>query len=166
MRALRSEERELWRETMRGVKPLRRAAPPADKPVPVATEPKAKLRRAPVAGAAPAPPKPAAAKSVATLDRRSAQRLKRGALAIDARLDLHGMTQSEAHAALARFLTRAQKQASRAVRIITGKSGVLHSAVPRWLDEADNRARILAAARAHVQHGGAGALYLLLRRKK
>jgi DNA-nicking Smr family endonuclease len=85
---------------------------------------------------------------------------------IEARLDLHGMTQSEAHEALARFLTRAQKHGVRAALVITGKSGVLHGAVPRWLDDETHRGRIIAASRAHAQHGGAGALYLLLRRAK
>jgi DNA-nicking Smr family endonuclease len=74
------------------------------------------------------------------------------------------MTQAEAHDALTRFIARAQKHGSRAVLVITGKSGVLHSAVPRWLHEGDNRGRILAIRRAHAQHGGEGALYLMLRR--
>ena len=100
------------------------------------------------------------------IDRRTAQRLKRGQMPIEARLDLHGMTQTEAHEALARFIARSHAAGLRAVIVITGKSGVLHGAVPRWLEEGDNRARILSAARAHAQHGGAGALYLLLRRQR
>lgn len=170
MRALRLEERELWRETMRGVKPLHRAKPPTAKPAPAAAEtkskPKAKARHTPVA-AEPAPQKPAAAaKTVAALDRRSAQKLKRGKLPIEARLDLHGMTQAEAHTALTRFLARAQKDGARAVLVITGKSGVLHSAVPRWLDDEVHRGRVHAASRAHALHGGEGALYLMLRRPR
>jgi DNA-nicking Smr family endonuclease len=85
---------------------------------------------------------------------------------IEARLDLHGRTQPEAHEALARFITRSHAAGMRAVIVITGKSGVLHGAVPRWLEEGDNRARILAVSRAQAQHGGAGALYLLLRRQR
>jgi DNA-nicking Smr family endonuclease len=172
MRALRSEERELWRETMRGVKQMRRAKAKAAEDKPVKSSPKlkdeakAKTHHAAPASAAPAPKPLAVPKPIGALDRRSAQRLKRGAIPIEARLDLHGMTQSEAHEALARFLGRAQKLGTRTVLVITGKSGVLHSAVPRWLDEGDNRARILAASRAHAQHGGSGALYLMLRRKK
>jgi DNA-nicking Smr family endonuclease len=166
MRALKSEEHELWRETMRGVKPLRRAKPPAAKPALPPAEPKAEPRRAPPVGTDTSTKKPTAAQHLATLDRRSAQRLKRGTLAIEARLDLHGMTQSEAHAALTRFLARAQKHGSRAVLVITGKSGVLHGAVPRWLHEGENRDRIVATRRAHAQHGGEGALYLMLRRRR
>lgn len=162
MRAVKSEERALWRETVRGVKPLRPAQPEEI----VAPPPKreTKSRRAP----APTTPAPLArpSKSIDALDRRTAARLKRGTLAIEARLDLHGMTQAEAHDALTRFIARAQKHGSRAVLVITGKSGVLHGAVPRWLDEGDNRGRILAIRRAHAQHGGEGALYLMLRRAR
>ncbi|HEY1502939.1 MAG TPA: Smr/MutS family protein [Stellaceae bacterium] len=162
MRAVKSDERALWRETTRGVKPLR-PAPPAET---VATPParETKSRRAP-ASKQPAPPA-RTAKSIDVLDRRTAARLKRGTLAIEARLDLHGMTQAEAHDALARFIARAQKHGSRAVLVITGKSGVLHGAVPRWLSEGENRSRILAIRRAHAQHGGDGALYLMLRRAR
>lgn len=168
MRPLRSDERELWRETMRGVKPLHRAKPsPAKRaPTPTPVAGKAKPQPAVPASVEPAAKKPTAAKTLATLDRRSAQRLKRGTLPIEARLDLHGMTQTEAHAALARFLARAQKNGARAVLVITGKSGVLHSAVPRWLDDEVHRGRIHAASRAHPQHGGEGALYLMLRRPR
>lgn len=106
------------------------------------------------------------------LDRRSAERLRRGALAIEARLDLHGMTQEEAHRALDAFLARAAQAGKRSVLVITGKggrgsgAGVLRAAVPRWLNEAPNRARILAFAPAQPQHGGTGALYLLLKRRR
>ena len=163
MRAVKSEERALWRETMRGVKPLRPESPEEI----VARPPKreSKSRRVP-ASTKPAASPPRAAKSIDALDRRTAARLKRGTLPIEARLDLHGMTQTEAHAALTRFIARAQKLGSRAVLVITGKSGVLHGTVPRWLDEGENRERILAIRRAHVQHGGEGALYLMLRRKR
>ena len=160
MRAVKHEERALWRETMRGVTPLR----PELLEETVAPPPKreSKSRRVPAASK-PAPPA-RTTKTIDALDRRTAARLKRGTLPIEAKLDLHGMTQAEAHDALARFIARAQKHGSRAVLVITGKSGVLHGAVPRWLAEGDNRARILAIRRAHAQHGGEGALYLMLRR--
>lgn len=166
MRAVKSEERALWRETMRGVTPLRPVVSEAELPEEIDAPPKreTKARRVP---ASPKPEPPTrAAKSIDALDRRTAARLKRGTLAIEASLDLHGMTQAEAHDALSRFIVRAQKHGSRAVLVITGKSGVLHGAVPRWLDERDNRQRILAIRRAHAQHGGEGALYLMLRRTR
>ncbi|HEX3973895.1 MAG TPA: Smr/MutS family protein [Stellaceae bacterium] len=165
MRTVRSDERTLWRETMRGVTPYRPEPPAEELAVPPPSPPReTKSRRMPTS-TQPAPPA-RAAKTIDALDRRTATRLKRGTLAIEARLDLHGMTQSEAHDALTRFIARAQKHGSRAVLVITGKSGVLHGTVPRWLDEGDNRGRILAIRRAHAQHGGEGALYLMLRRTR
>lgn len=162
MRAVKGEERALWRETMRHVTPLR-PEPAEETVVPPPPPRETKSRRMPVSTqSAPAPTR--AIKSIDALDRRTATRLKRGTMPIEARLDLHGMTQTEAHDALTRFIARAQKHGSRAVLVITGKSGVLHGTVPRWLEEGDNRGRIVAIRRAHVQHGGEGALYLMLRR--
>lgn len=165
MRKTKSDERALWRHATRDVKPIHRrreVAPAAEAPA-VAERPMSVAHPVPrsrvkiaVTPAAPAP----------GLDRRSAQRLKRGQMPVEARLDLHGMTQTEAHDALARFIARSHAAGIRAVLVITGKSGVLHGAVPRWLDEGENRPHILAAERAQPQHGGAGALYLLLRRRR
>jgi DNA-nicking Smr family endonuclease len=160
MRALKSDERTLWRETMRGVKPLR------DTPAEMGKPPRRKVAVPRNAVPETSPPVKNEPKAIAPLDRRSAQRLKRGTAAIEARLDLHGMTQSEAHAALSRFLARAQAQERRLVLVITGKSGVLHGAVPRWLHEEPCRGHVLAVSRAHVPHGGEGALYVKLRRKR
>ena len=157
MRKAESDERALWREAMRGVRRLdAAAAAPEPEPAPM---PPPKTR------ALPQPEKPPPVPRHG-LDRRSAQRLKRGRTAIDARLDLHGMTQSEAHRALAAFLAHAQKSGLRVVLVITGKSGVLYGAVPHWLGEGDNRGRVLASGRARPPHGGEGALYVFLRRKR
>lgn len=164
MRAVKSDERALWRETMRGVKRLR-DEPAEEEPIDKAP-PKRKTVATRPHTVKPTPAAAPSTKSIAALDRRSTQALKRGTVAIEARLDLHGMTQSEAHDALSRFIARAQKHGSRTVLVITGKSGVLHGAVPRWLNEETHRGAILAIARAHTQHGGEGALYLRLRRKK
>jgi len=103
------------------------------------------------------------------LDRRSAQRLRRGQTAIEARLDLHGMTQEEAHRALTRFIVASHAAGRRGLLIITGKGtreceGVLHRSVPRWLAESQCRSLVLAVERAQPRHGGDGALYVLLRR--
>ena len=106
-----------------------------------------------------APPKPG-------LDRRSAQRLKRGQMTIEGRLDLHGMTQAEAHRALDQFIARAAIAKKRHLLVITGKSGVLRAAVPRWLDKPELSGLVLAASEAQPKDGGAGALYLLLRRQR
>ena len=107
---------------------------------------------------------------VAGIDRANAERLKRGRRPIEARLDLHGMTQAEAHAALSRFIAGSRAAGRRCVLVITGhgriSGGVLKQSVPRWLHEPSMRRQLLAIAPAQPQHGGAGALYLLLRRSK
>ncbi len=107
------------------------------------------------------------------LDKRTAQRLRRGRLRVEARLDLHGMTQMAAHRALDRFLGEAQAADKRSVIVITGKGprtdsslGVLQGAVPRWLNEPGLRGRILSFSHAQPKDGGTGALYILLRRLK
>jgi DNA-nicking Smr family endonuclease len=150
----------LWHEAMREVTPLRgRPAPaPANPPSPE-TEPPAK------GGAAPQTPG-------IGIDRANAERLRRGRWPIDARLDLHGKTQDEAHRALAAFVARSRDAGHRCVLVITGRGlgpsgpGVLKSAVPRWLAEAELRRHILMTAPAQPKDGGAGALYLLLRRQR
>ena len=105
-----------------------------------------------------------------TIDRRTLTRIKRGERAIDARLDLHGLTQEAAHRALARFIATTAADGARLALVITGKGrsgeGILRAAVPRWLAEPALRARIVAVTPAAANHGGAGALYVLLRRPR
>lgn len=104
------------------------------------------------------------------IDRRTAQRLRRGQMPVDGRLDLHGMTQSEAHERLSSFIAIKQRQGARCVLIITGRglrsAGVLRHMTPRWLDTPPNRDRVLAHTVAQTRHGGDGALYVLLRRRR
>jgi len=187
----------LWRHVTRDTRPLakRPAAPkpetpetpetpaPAERTPPPAAESKTpakpKAAAKPARPAAPPPPKvPALEKgAVIGVDKRTAGRLKRGKLPVEGRLDLHGLSQSEAERALAAFLARSQDRGHRCVLVITGKggerrgedferTGVLRRMVPLWLNAPANRARILAFDEARAQHGGAGALYVLLKRAK
>lgn len=101
------------------------------------------------------------------IDGATAERLKRGKVEPDAVLDLHGFTQARAHAQLTAFVRRAHERAYRCVLVVTGKgsptkAGVLRAMVPRWLEE--ERAAVAGVQAAHVKHGGAGALYVYLRR--
>lgn len=156
-RSLSAEERALWRAAMRDVaqREEAEAAAPAEAPAPPPRQP---TRRT----AAPAP--------ASGIDRRSVQRLRRGERPIEARLDLHGMTQEEAHQVLAGFIARAWAAERRSLLVITGKGGarggVLRRAVPRWLGEAPNAGRVLAFVPAQPKDGGEGALYVLLRRRR
>lgn len=154
------EERALWRAAMRDVAPFETApAPPPAEPSPAPQRKRVPLAVAP-------PPGDLGAGATPGLDRRSAERLRRGHRTIEARLDLHGLTQDEAHRALNGFLARAQEADMRCVLVITGKSGVLRQTVPRWLNETPNRSRLLAISPAQPRDGGVGALYLLLRRRR
>jgi DNA-nicking Smr family endonuclease len=174
----------LWAHVTQDVKPLPKPRPapkPEAKPEPAPATAKKKpapkqmtLRmpaQTPVVPARPAPPALGHG-TVADLDKRTGERLKRGQLPIEAKLDLHGMTQDEAHRALASFIAGQQAAGKRCVIVITGKgntrggAGVLREAVPRWLNEPANRPRILAFSHAQPKHGGTGALYVLLRRTR
>jgi DNA-nicking Smr family endonuclease len=137
------------------------AARPALPPVPPT---------APPASRRPPPSPPLSLDASPGVDKRTAERLKRGQLEIEARIDLHGLTQREAHQVLANFLEGARAERRRAVLVITGKGdggqGVLREAVPRWLNEAAIRPLILAFTHAQPRDGGTGALYILLRRAR
>ncbi len=168
------EERALWARITRSVKPLRKSVAPVEAmPAPAAPH-----KPGGIAIARPdAPARAVAAKpapSLEPLDRRLRQRLARGSEAIDARIDLHGKTQSQAHAALLRSLRRAQQEGARFVLVITGKGdrsrddgserGVLRRQVPQWLRLPEFRAYVVGFEAAHVGHGGEGALYVRIRR--
>jgi DNA-nicking Smr family endonuclease len=177
MRRLNPEDAELWRRVAREIAPLPGRALPEDRGRPARNAPEPQLapdRRHPpgtnLAGETPALPRkpPPPLDQFAGVDRATAERLRRGRRAIEARLDLHGMTQPEAHRALQGFVSGSRAAGRRCVLVITGhgrsSGGILKSAVPRWLHEPDLRRDVLAIAPARPQHGGAGALYLLLRR--
>ncbi len=173
-------DRAVWQAAMRDVRPLpsRKTAPTS--PAEVALPAKTKLRASSVPAsisAAPArlPPAPVPDIShgkAAGIDRRSAERLRRGRLPIEGRLDLHGLTQAAAAERLADFIASAEGAGKRCLLVITGKglargsNGVLRNQVPRWLNQAPNRARVLAFDYAQQQHGGTGALYVLLKRRR
>jgi len=172
-RVLSYEERVLWTTVTKAIAPLRttaRIAPDVDtEATPVAVKPPRpvgpKKASPPLAPQQPAPP------PLTPLSRRMKRGVARGKQAIDACLDLHGLTQSEAHAALLRFLRNAHRRDARLVLVITGKGrggepGVLRRQVPQWLGLPEFRSLVLGFEDAHVTHGGEGALYVRLRRAR
>src|SRR3990172_2688870 len=171
---------ELWARVARSARPLKKGRTPA------VAEPPKQRGRAPAKETAP-PVKPApkaTAKPVPVvrgekLDRQTARQLERGRVPVEARLDLHGMRQRDAHAALRRFLKSAQGKGYRHVLIITGKGaapdetkpfyeederGVLRQAVPHWLSQPDLAQGIVSYSEAPRRRGGEGALYVRLRK--
>jgi DNA-nicking Smr family endonuclease len=194
-RTVTPHEAELWERFTRSadkVKLKPRVTPSGvAPPAPELCEParKAPQAPAPLPARPPGPPPPAAAKAARTaaplaeFARRTARQVASGKLAIDARLDLHGMRQADAHARLYAFLRACQAKGARTVLVITGKGGeaspgddhlagalgepqrgVLRRSVPRWLEAPELRAVVLSYTRAGTRHGGDGALYVQLRK--
>jgi DNA-nicking Smr family endonuclease len=175
LRRLTDEEVALWTEVARGVKRRRGAALPTPSN-PVAGEPAPALPPSAPEAAASAPAQ-RSAPPLAPIERRLKRELARGRAAIDAALDLHGLTQAEAHQALRGFLRHSQARGARLVIVVTGKGGpldepgqwlqergVLRRLAPLWLREPDLRSVVLGFEEAGRAHGGSGALYVRLRR--
>lgn len=173
---LSSEDIALWDGVTRSIKPLRKRSvvvAPEDTPAVVV-----KASKAADKSAAPAKQvRPLAAQPVVkqtppapiSLDRRTRQKIARGHHEIDARLDLHGYTQAEAHAVLLGFLHRTQLRGGRIALVITGKGrggeiGALKRAVPLWLALPEFRSLVIGFDTAAISHGGEGALYVRLKK--
>ncbi len=187
-RGLSSEERTLWATVARTAVPLRAdeailPEPPPSVPMPeemlAATPPPAPAAPGRAALAKPLPlPLP-----LSPIERRTLNRVARGILAIDGRIDLHGLTQNDAHHRLRAFLTGAQARGAKLVLVITGKGrgegglthqshfgemerGVLRRRVPQWLAEPGLRDIVIGFEEAHRSHGGGGALYVRIRKRR
>jgi DNA-nicking Smr family endonuclease len=177
-RQLTADERALWTTVTRSVAPLRsiksaesdvedRGVPAGAPPPAPAVSPRSKAPTR-LAQSTQAP--------LAPLGRRLRQRVARGSEPLDARIDLHGLTQEAAHHALRRFLRRAQADGAKLILVITGKGaraqafgedrGVLRRLVPQWLRLPEFRSIVVGFEPAHVSHGGEGALYVRIRRAR
>ncbi len=187
-RSLHPEEKELWQSVARTAQPLRPHAPEAPAPIdlpaslarphPPEPPPLPTFRIGERSGPGLASRQPSQPPSAPLrMDAKAFARMSRGKLLPEARIDLHGMTLAEAHPELVRFILNAQAQAMRLVLVITGKGrkgnddgpipqrmGVLRHQVPQWLARPPLGPVVLQVAEAHLRHGGAGALYVYLRR--
>lgn len=185
-RRLTSGERDLWDHVRRTVRPLARRHARAelkDVPVPIngASVASSELLKKPSAEPATSERLPTAAKKTTPpkthppptpLEEKTRRRLRRGLTKIDGRIDLHGMRQDRAFAGLTTFLRHAQARGARIVLVITGKGGegegrgVLRNTVPAWLKRPDMRDLVAAFDAADRRHGGDGALYVQIRRRR
>lgn len=189
------DDHDVWRHTAASVEPLKRAKgrfhPAVEivksggpKPKSSGNERAAGKESKAVSRVETPTPKPlrSTPPELSPFDRNSARKIRGGRAEIEARVDLHGMRQHEAHAALRRFIVSCQSRGLRYVLIITGKGkamgpaaahvgeadrerGVLKRNVPRWLEEPDLRALVVSFTTAAIQHGGEGAIYVHLRAK-
>lgn len=201
-RPLSDTENALWRHTASTTQPLKRAksrvhaaledALPLASAQPPAAQPNLKRGAGPARAVPLAPARPSAAAPdaprkpppLSDFDAKRARKLRTGQVEIDARIDLHGMRQAEAHSALRGFLHGSHRKGHRVVLVITGKGapassarsdhwsdsmgrserGILRRSVPQWLSEPDLRAIVVSFTPAAIRHGGDGALYVHLRR--
>lgn len=166
--------------------PKRAPAPPARGRQPAATSHPPPVVAPAGPSVAPKHAMPPPSPQPLQLERRKARRIAKGTEDIEARLDLHGMTQADAHAALIGFIRRSAARGLRTVLVITGKGGqggdrggpsridhdglprergVLKRNVPRWLAGHELGSLVVGYTTAHIRHGGEGALYVRLRRK-
>ncbi|WP_439544292.1 Smr/MutS family protein [Hyphomicrobium sp.] len=190
-RHLSKEDEALWEHTASSLQPLKvrkdrhlADMPDLDSISPFLTDGKAAkaMPSKPAAKPLPTPPRASetTAPSLSTFDRKAARKLRQGHFEIEARIDLHGMRQHEAHGALRSFLHSAFRKGQRWVLVITGKGGprrprddddmfgvaergVLKKNVPMWLSEPELRAIVVSFTSAAISHGGEGALYVQLR---
>ncbi len=191
-RVLSYEERVLWTTVTKSMTPLRDppsvaqdagvdpgdAKPLRKPPGPMPKKAKSQTPASSKAKAASAVPPPQTPPSgITPLSRRVKRNVARGKEAIDARLDLHGLTQHQAHDTLLRFLRTASARDARLVLVITGKGkridgdgererGVLRRQVPQWLGLPEFRDFVLGFEDAAIVHGGEGALYVRVRRSR
>jgi DNA-nicking Smr family endonuclease len=165
---------DLFRAAMADVKPLEGQKKPAGKRLAVIPRPQAE-------GPLPVQERPLAALGVTkaavpfSFDRDVDRALSKGKRAIEAKLDLHGMTLAAAERAVTTFLAEASERNRRVVLIVTGKGlrldggrvfgGRIRAEFAGWLDRPENRARVAGVRPAHPRHGGSGAFYVLLRRR-
>ncbi|MGB0352394.1 MAG: Smr/MutS family protein [Paracoccaceae bacterium] len=187
---LSSEDRVLWDRVARSAKPLKRAAAhfylakPDTAAIPpreiVDFTPKLDLSDFDIGLTAPSEkPQNPPEKRPVRMDKKLHGRMVRGKLQPEAKIDLHGMTQAQAHPALQRFILDCHARGYRLALVITGKGnlssgphydpiaparGVLRQNVPRWLRHPSIAGYILDIREAHIRHGGAGALYVYLRK--
>ena len=179
------DEAALWEKVAGTASPLKRGRDArAPKPAKVAAPVVKAEPPKPVIPSQPVPksvPKPTHVPRAPPLDRQTSRQLDKGKLEVEARLDLHGMRQRDAHAQLTRFLKTAQARGLKHVLVITGKGvdqaaaksfyeederGVLRQAVPHWLSGPDFATLVVSFSQAPRRLGGGGALYVRLRRPR
>lgn len=203
VRRLTAEERALWLKIAETATPLEPGQRIEDPIPPDITEPQVKRRKqvdqragrspTPTPASRSTPPASTPRREAAYvselsagtpgLDRRTAERLRKGRTEPESRLDLHGLTADRAHAALTSFIQGASAQGLRCVLVITGKGGakrvednwmdrpgrgegVLKSSVPRWLATPPLSALTVGVYQSHIRHGGGGAIYVYLKRRR
>ena len=192
-RTMTDAEASLWAHATRTLEPIKakaRVASKASDEAAALPRTESRPKPPPAVRAEPRDARPSASAqpqsrpppAIADFDRRKARQIASGKIEVDASIDLHGLRQQDARASLRAFLLRARADGCRTVLVVTGKGGdagssdalgalmgerprgVLRRSVPLWLEEPDMRAVVVSYTRAGPRHGGAGALYVQLRK--
>lgn len=174
MRRLGAEEKALWEKVVASVRPLHaRTESFAGEPAPISPEPPRPAKPKPLARPEP---RTTAPKPGITLDGGWDRRLGRGLVQPDIVVDLHGHNLATAYHLLDLKLEQAVAVGARVMLLVTGKPpsdnrrpvvrGAIRAAVDDWLGASRHAAHIAAVRNAHPRHGGAGALYIILRRHR
>lgn len=178
-RTVTKEEETLFAAVVKNVRQRQQTTPIVKTKIPdLEPPPRAEPKSKPTQAAIPAPAPPIVNRPQSTywqndgIDKRTAEKLRKGRLPIEARLDLHGMRQAAAHPRLFQFIRSSHTAGLRCVLVITGKGGeggtrgVLNVNVPRWLSDPTVKPLILSIRPAQPKDGGDGAYYILLRRQR
>ena len=169
----------MWRSVKATVTPLAETTPPEPLAAPEPPASRARRARSPVPPPAPPPQAPRPPARLHAGDPREARRVARGRREIDATLDLHGLTQAQAYARLCRFVEVAAATGARTLLVVTGKGrgearvpfaeaprGILRERFLEWVEQDPLRGRIASVRPAHQKHGGRGAFYVLVKRRR
>jgi len=175
VRRLSAEEAALWRKVVETVRPLGAPAPPRET-TPTPAPPPSSPPPPRISPALPRKTTPPRAAPGTTLDASWDRRLSRGLVAPDVTVDLHGHNLATAYDLLDRRLAQAVAHEARVVLLVTGKPprddrrpvarGAIRAAVGDWLAASRHAGDIAAVRGAHPRHGGQGALYIVLRRRR
>lgn len=187
-RRLGPDETALWKKVAATVKPLAKAKAPLAPVAPPTVKPP-KLTQRSIAAPAVAPrvpaklPPPRRTHSHATLDGHWDRRLRKGLVRPDMSIDLHGHTLASAQALLDEAIGRALLRGARVLLVVAGRlrpgadrlpqmhgdprpRGAIRASLPDWLAFSPYADQIVALRPAHISHGGAGAVYVILRRTR
>ena len=171
---LTDEEKALWEAFTKGAEPLKKEEKESFKP----PKKEKKISRShippiPQESFASPPKNEASVDPIQNLDRKTSRKIRKERIEIDATLDLHGLTQTEAYGKLSYFIPNSQARGHKLILVITGKGssrsyekvGVLRNNVPQWLQNKASFPQVLSISSAQPQHGGNGAFYVFLRKK-
>ena len=183
-RPLTDEEKKLWSTVTRDVKAISNGIVTKEVALDnVAPSKKSRGTGSKTLQAQRTPPQGREISPPLSIDHNWQQKLRRGRVPVEGKIDLHGMTQDRAYRALTTYIHRARAAGKRVILVVTGKGGpkkdlsslslrefesrrgILRDQVPNWLSSGELRQSVVSFFSANREHGGEGALYVILKRE-